>query len=302
MTMSLSGCVVARLIMLTSLVVGLQAHAETVLILSDLQLAGNPAGQLTQPGWFAQDVIKLSGTTSLPLNPTASGSSAGIAAALIAGGQWESRGGSAEGRDPVTGTTFNDVVSDLWVTRTMSFTMDFSGLSTGATYGIRTWHNDSYNSNAGFAAGGGIVQLSASGATVVSSTSGTVTNLRGAQTDSAFGIASIQFTPTVSNPQITFTRVGGAITALPVNGVEMTATIVPEPATCGMLVMAGVSLAATARRRLTAAGCSPFWNLARTRKPRGAACAPRAGLWEQAQPRPIRLRRIGARRSEADMQ
>jgi len=254
MTMSLSGRVVAWLIMLTSLVVGLQAHAETVLILSDLQLAGNPAGQLTQPGWFAQDVIKISGTTSLPLNPTASGSSAGIAATLVAGGQWESRGGSAEGRDPVTGTSFNDVVSDLWVTRTMSFTMAFSGLSTGVTYGVRTWHNDSYNSNAGFAAGGGIVQLSASGATVVSSTSGTVTNLRGAQTDSAFGIASIEFIPTVSNPEITFTRVGGAITALPVNGVEMTAVAVPEPASCGMLVMAGVSLAAVARRRLTAAG------------------------------------------------
>ncbi|MBU6308571.1 MAG: hypothetical protein KJS77_02365 [Planctomycetes bacterium] len=154
----------------------------------------------------------------------------------------------------MTGTSFNDVVSDLWVTRTMSFTMAFSGLSTGVTYGIRTWHNDSYNSNQGFAAGGGTVQLSASGATVVSSTTGTVTNLRGAQTASAFGIASIEFTPTVSNPQITFTRVGGSITALPVNGVEMTAFVVPEPASCGMLVIAGVSLAAAARRRLTAAG------------------------------------------------
>ena len=29
---------------------------------------------------------------------------------------------------------------------------------------------------------------------------------------------------------------------------------------------------------------------------------PSSGLWEQAQPRPIRLRRIGARRSAADMQ
>jgi hypothetical protein len=249
------------LVIVSLVAAGMPARAGTVIILSDLQMSGSPAGQVTQPGWFAQNINKLSGTTSLPLNPTASGSAAGIAAVLVATGNWESRGGTAEGRDPVTGTSFNDVVSDLWVTRTMSFTMAFSGLSTGVTYGVRTWHNDSYNSNQGFAAGGGTVQLSASGATVVSST-----------------------------------------TALPVNGVEMTATIVPEPATCGMLVMAGVSLAAAARRRLTAAGCSPFWNLARTRKPRGAACAPRAGLWEQAQPRPIRLRRIGARRSEADMQ
>ena len=254
MTMSLSGRGVARLTMLMSLVVaGFQAHAETVLIRSDLQLAGTPSGQLTQPGWFAQDVIKISGTTSLPLNPTASGSSAGIAAALIAGGEWESRGGSAEGRDPVTGTSFNDVVSDLWVTRRMSFTMGFLGLDTGATYRVRTWHNDSYNSNEGFAAGGGIVQLSASGATVVSSTSGTVTNRRGAQTDSAFGIAAMTFIPTVSNPQITYTRVGGSITALPVNGVEVTAIVVPEPAVSGAFVVAAACAFAACRRRARAA-------------------------------------------------
>lgn len=249
MTVPLSGRVVARLIMLTSLVVGSHACAETVLILSDLQRAGNPAGQVTQPGWFAQEVILFSGTTSLPLNRTASGSSAGVAATLIAGAQWESRGGSADGREPVTGTTFNDVVSDLWATRMMSFTMAFSGLSTGTTYRVRSWHNDSYNSNAGFAAGGGIVQLSASGATVVSSTSGTVTNLRGAQTNSAFGIASIQFTPTVPNPEITFTRVGGSITALPVNGVEVTAIAVPEPAVSGALAIAGACAVARWRRR-----------------------------------------------------
>ena len=82
----------------------------------------------------------------------------------------------------------------------MSFTMAFSGLSTGATYRVRTWHNDSYSLNAGFAAGGGTVPISASGATVVSSTSGTVTNRRGAQTDSAFGIAAMTFIPSVRGP------------------------------------------------------------------------------------------------------
>jgi hypothetical protein len=240
----------ALFLVIASLVAtGMPARAGTVVILSDLQMSGSPAGQVTQPGWFAQNVDKFSGTTSLPLTPSASGSAEGIAASLVASGNWESRGGTAEGRDPVTGTSFNDVVSDLWVTRTMSFTMAFSGLSTGVTYGIRTWHNDSYNSNQGFAAGGGTVQLSASGATVVSSTSGTVTNLRGAQSDSAFGIASMEFTPTVSNPEITFTRVGGAITALPVNGVEMTATIVPEPAVSGALAIAGACAVACWRRR-----------------------------------------------------
>jgi hypothetical protein len=230
------------------LLVPAASRGEIVLFVSDLQMSGSPAGQLTQPGWVGQNVAKLSGTTSLPLTPTVSGSSAGIAAALVATGNWESRGGSAEGRDPVTGTTFNDVVSDLWVTRTMSFTMVFSGLSTGATYRVRTWHNDSYNANQGFAAGGGTVQLSATGVTVVSSTGGTVTNLRGAQTNSAFGITSMEFIPTVSNPAITYTRVGGAITALPVNGVEVTAIVVPEPA-CGVVAIVGVSLVAAARCR-----------------------------------------------------
>jgi hypothetical protein len=149
----------------------------------------------------------------------------------------------------VTGTSFNDVVSDLWVTRTMSFTVAFSGLATGATYRIRTWHNDSYNSNEGFAAGGGTVQLSATGATVVSATAGTVTNRRGAQTDSAFGIAAMTFIPTVSNPQITYTRVGGSITALPVNGVEVTTIVVPEPAACGAVAIAALGIVAAARRR-----------------------------------------------------
>jgi len=207
------------------------APANTILVLSDLQLAGSPAGQVTQPGWFAQDVVKFSGTTTLPLTPTASGSAAGITAALVAGGNWESRGGTAEGRDPVAGTSFNDVVSDLWVTRTTSFTATLSGLTPGQTYRIRTWHNDSYNINEGFATGGGAVQIAPTGATVVSNTSGTVTNRRGTQTDAAFGIASLTFIPTVSNPQIGYTRVGGGISAMPVNGVELTAIVVPEPTT-----------------------------------------------------------------------
>ena len=153
----------------------------------------------------------------------------------------------------LSGTTFNDVVSDLWVTRTMSFTMAFSGLSTGATYSLRTWHNDSYSLNAGFAAGGGTVPISASGATVVSSTSGTVTNRRGAQTDSAFGIAAMTFIPSVADPQITYTRVGGSITALPVSGVEVTAIVVPEPSVSSAAALAGAGVIAAWRRRTRAA-------------------------------------------------
>jgi hypothetical protein len=225
-----------RFALLVCLMSVLSARSEAragLLFLSDLQESGNPAGQTTQPGWFAQEVLKNTGATSLPLTPTASGSSAGIAANLVSTGLWGSRGGTPENRAAVTGTSFNDVVSDLWACTAMSFTMDFTGLNTGMSYTVRTWHNDSYNNsndptNAGFAVGGGTVNLSAIGATVLSSTSGTVTHLFGAQTDSAFGIASISFIPTTSNAQITFTRVGGSITAVPVNGVEVTAAPVPE--------------------------------------------------------------------------
>ncbi|MBM4010236.1 MAG: hypothetical protein FJ286_02475 [Planctomycetes bacterium] len=250
-----TGTIGYRLAVVAAALTAVPAAAETILVISDLQLAGSPAGQLTQPGWFGQNVIKLSGTTTLALNPTASGSAAGITAALVAGGNWESRGGSAEGRDLVAGTSFNDVVSDLWVTRTMSFTAMLSGLATGQTHRIRTWHNDSYNINQGFAAGGGTVQLSATGATIVTTANGTVTNLRGSQSDSNFGIASLTFIPTVANPQIGFTRVGGSITALPVNGMELTAVAVPEPAPL-VVSIGGLAFIAFTRivRRRGAAG------------------------------------------------
>jgi hypothetical protein len=235
------------------------APAEVILVRSDLQMSGSPSGQFTQPGWVAQNVIKTSGTGSLSLTPTASGSAAGVTATLVTGGSWESRGGSAEGRDLVAGTSFNFVVSDLWVTRTMSFAVALNGLSAGSTYLMRTWHNDSYNLNQGFAAGGGSVQISAMGATVVSTTNGSVTNLRGTQTDAAFGIAAITFVPSVGNPQIGLTRVGGSITALPVNGVEVTLITVPEPDAFGEAMVSGmVFLAAAAgvrRRHHSNAGC-----------------------------------------------
>ncbi|MFZ4734021.1 MAG: hypothetical protein ACOYK7_15905 [Pirellulales bacterium] len=223
----------ALLVCVMSVLAACSEARASSLFLSDLQASGNPAGQTTQPGWFAQEIAANTVLTTVPLTPTASGTSAGVAATLVSTGQWGSRGGTASDRAAVTGTSFNNVVSDLWACRAMSFTMDFTGLNTGMAYTIRTWHNDPYNNssdptNAGFAAGGGTVNLSAIGATVLSSTSGTVTRLFGAQTNSAFGIASISFIPTTSNAQITFTRVGGTISAVPVNGVEVTAAPVPE--------------------------------------------------------------------------
>jgi hypothetical protein len=194
------------------------AKAQVFELQSDLQLASAP-GQVTQPGWVAENAAKL-GVPTLQLTPTQNGLNAGITASLAGTVNWESRGGTVESRGLVTGTSFDGVVSDLWVTRALSFNLNFSGLAIGATYMLRSWHNDSYTINQGFAEGGGIVRLSATDATVLSKADGTITNLYGAKSDGNFGIASISFVPTSSTTQITFTRIGGSITALPVNGLE----------------------------------------------------------------------------------
>ena len=222
-------------------------HGE--LILSDLQRVyyapdGYPAPvvQNTQAGWFAQTAIRDTGLLNMSLTPTASGTAAGIGATMVSTVKWESRGGDQypDERQLVSGTSFDAVVSDFWVTRVNNFDLVFSGLSIGTTYRVRTWHNDSYAINEGFAAGGGTITTGLSGATLVSKANGTVTHLSGAQSSSAFGITDLTFIATVANPTVTYTRTGGSITAIPVNGVEFTSTAgaaVPEPGTWAAAAM-----------------------------------------------------------------
>jgi hypothetical protein len=240
--------------------------AQSALILSDLQRLyhapdGYPAPmvQNTQAGWTAQAAIRDTGSLTVGLTPTAAGLASGIGATMVSTVKWEARGGDGwpDERALVSGTSFDAVVSDLWFTRTMSFSIQFTGLTAGSNYRIRTWHNDSYTANEGFAAGGGIVTPSITGATVLSSANGTVTNRRGVQTDAAFGIADLQFIAIIANPVVTYTRTGGSINALGVNGVELTgpeSAAVPEPGqvAASLVLLAGIGGYVFLKRRKAA--------------------------------------------------
>lgn len=214
-------------------------RGDVVLIAADLQ---SPVA-VTQPDWtaFALD-RNVTSPAVQALQPTAAGASVGISATLDGGTGWDARGLDAE-RAAVSGTSFNDVVSDLWFNRQMSLTLSLVGLAAGTQYELQAWHNDSYTVNEGAAAGGGTVTPSLSGGTVVSSVNGTITNLRGGQSDSAFGITSLVFAPTGSTATITLTRSGGNFTGVPLSGLELTTAAVPEPES---LALGGAALAAAA--------------------------------------------------------
>ncbi|MCG8583855.1 MAG: hypothetical protein MI757_03995, partial [Pirellulales bacterium] len=96
------------------------AHA-TMLVQVDLELSGSPADQQTQADWNSQTIDSDSegNANSYLLTLTAGGNAAGITATLAGDtdGLWEARGGSPHNRAQVTGTSFNDVVEDLWATR-----------------------------------------------------------------------------------------------------------------------------------------------------------------------------------------
>lgn len=220
-------------------------RGDVLLIAGDLQ----SLSALTQPGWTAMALDR--NVNPLPpvqsLQPTSAGVSAGIAATLDGGTGWGARGLDAE-RATVSGTSFNDVVSDLWFNTQMSFTLTLSGLSAGTAYQVQAWHNDSYTVNSGAAAGGGTVTPSLTGGTVQSAGNGTVTNLRGAQSDASFGITTLSFIPNGSTATVTMTRTGGSFVGVPLSGVTLSTAVVPEPAT-GAAVTAAIAAAMAWRCR-----------------------------------------------------
>ena len=228
-------------------------RADVMLVAADFQ----SLSAVTQPGWnglgLDTDVVS-SGTQALQV--TSAGAAVGITATLDGGASWNGRGPDRD-RAVVAGTSFNDVVSDLWFNRQMTATLQLTGLGTNTQYTLRAWHNDSYTINEGAAAGGGTVTPSLAGGIVNSATNGTVTNLRGTQTDAAFGITTLVFTPTSSTAAITFTRNGGSFTGIPISGIRLATAIVPEPATC-TLALTGLAWGLwQLRRRLQASG--PSW-------------------------------------------
>ncbi|MCG8583856.1 MAG: FecR family protein [Pirellulales bacterium] len=201
------------------------------LIRVDLQLRGSVLDQHTNAGWTRQDLdhdAHMNPKTSR-LHLTTAGTAAGITATLAGDTDgWEARGGSPHNRAQVTGTSFNDVVEDLWATRDEDATIAFTGLSVGGEYTLQVWHNDSFTINAGFATGGGTVTPSVVGGTLVSSSAGTITNLNGAQADGAFGITSIVFIATAANATVTLdgnSRNG----FLPINAIRFTSAPPEKP-------------------------------------------------------------------------
>jgi hypothetical protein len=219
---------------LTAVVLGGSAFApacgEVALVAADLQ----SLVAVTQPGW-----IGMGGSvdTVLPavqvLALTSSGSAAGLTATLACDTTWNPRGLDRD-RAAVVGTTFNDVVSDLWFTRSLSYSLTLGGLVQGTRYTLRAWHNDSYTINSGAAAGGGTVTPTLTGGAVVAATNGTITNLYGSQTDASFGIAMLEFTANGTGATITMTRSGGDFTGIPVSGLQLTTLAVPEPTAFGL--------------------------------------------------------------------
>ena len=221
------------------------ARGEVMILAADLQ----SLVAVTQPGWNAMGLnVDVVGSGTQLLQTTAAGTSAGITATLDGGASWNGRGLDRD-RAAVIGTSFNDVVSDLWFNRQMTATLYLSGLVTGTTYTLRAWHNDSYLVNEGAAAGGGTVTPGLVGGTVNSATNGTVTNLRGTQTNAAFGITTLLFTSTSSTAAITFTRNGGSFVGIPMSGIQLTTAAVPEPAVNGLLALGAVGLLAGWRMR-----------------------------------------------------
>ncbi|WP_216593899.1 PxKF domain-containing protein [Thioflavicoccus mobilis] len=211
-------------------------YTQAVLMQVDLQESG-ASNQQTQAGWDAQELPHdPDGVGSFSLLLTSAGSTAGITATL--GGDsdgWEARGpGQSSARGQISGTSLDDLLEDFVLTRDEDASVSLTGLVVGDEYLFQAWNNDSYTVNTGFAAGAGTVTPSVTGGIVQSSSNGTITNLYGTQTDSAFGATSLRFTATSSSATIDLDG-NNPNGYLPINGIRFSqvTSVAPTAAVTG---------------------------------------------------------------------
>lgn len=225
--------------------------SSAALIEVDFQNIG-ALNQQIQTGWNAQELSTgPAGAGSFSLVLTSDGIAAGISATL--GGDsdgWEARGGSTHQRGQITGTSFNDLFEDLILTRDQDASVSLTGLTIGRDYLFQVWHNDSYLVNQGFGSGGGTVTPLVVGGIELSKSIGTITNLKGIQTDSAFGVTDILFTATSASATINLdgTNTNGF---LPINGISFSESIsaVPEPSIFLLFGIGALGLITSLRNR-----------------------------------------------------
>ena len=118
-----------------------------------------------------------------------------------AGGYLTARGGSSVSRSTsITGTSWNDMVEDLWaaVSGDGDVTIALTGLTSGTTYELTAWHNDSYSVNAGYATEVGYaVTPSVALGTLLASDAGASSNNKETDTltDASFDTSVVSFKP-----------------------------------------------------------------------------------------------------------
>lgn len=225
------------------------AHAAVVFQF-DYQMSGG-VNQNTALGWTGVDAPKNASDDNASAPGTRSDTAGGVTATLTTdtNGSWiTARGGDSENRGTaITGTSWNGMVEDTIAARGGSgtVTVNLSGLTSGLTYTLTTWHNDSFDgagANPGFAVdlGHTITPSIVAGSIVGTVDLGASTNVRdGARSDSDFDTSVISFTTTGTTAEILLDSASTG-NYLIISGMQLTS--VPEPSSAALLGLGGFAL------------------------------------------------------------
>ena len=120
-------------------------QAQTVFQV-DMNMTGDGDHQAGWSSWATTD-----GNNGSSLSDVFGG--IGVTVTATGSGYITARGGSSKSRSTsIAGTSWNDMVEDLWAAvGDGDMTIALTGLSSGTLYTLTAWHNDSYSVNAGFA-------------------------------------------------------------------------------------------------------------------------------------------------------